>query len=137
MKTTGKIVVISMLVCVAMVAGCSKEIKVTIMNHSDQTRTLQLTVPDGTQTIGAVSPDGSLTYKMKIKNDDLPAQCNLSAGAGSSLSFTVTDDSPGKWWFHISNSGRITGPLGEKDVHTETEETVDIEIKVDSEMIVK
>jgi len=125
------------LVLVAAVSGCSKKVRLTIANHSDMTRNLQLTDAEETHTIGAVSADGSLTYTLKIKNEDLPAQCSLSAGPGSSQSFMVTEDSPDKWWFHITADGKVAGPYGKKDVHTETELRTDMEIQADTETVVE
>jgi len=121
---------------VAGVSGCSKKVQLTIANHSDSSRSLQLTGPEETQTIGAVSAGGRLTYTLKIKNADLPAQCNLAAGPGSHQSFTVTEDSPDKWWFHITAEGQVAGPYGKKDIHTESDLEVDMEVQADIETIV-
>ena len=121
---------------VAGVSGCSKKIQLTIANHSDSSRSLQLTGPEETRSIGAVSAGGSLSYILKIKNEDLPAQCDLAAGAGVHQGFMVTEDSPDKWWFHITAEGQITGPLGKDDVHTESHLEVDVEGSVSTETIV-
>ena len=123
-------------VLVAGASGCSTKVRLTIANHSDSSRSLQLTGPEETQTIGAVSAGGKLTHILKIKNEDLPAQCNLAAGPGSRQSFMVTEDSPKKWWFHITAEGRVAGPYGKKDVHTESHLEADVEVQADVETIV-
>ena len=137
MKTSGKIIIVSVLACAAVTAGCAKKVKVTIANHSAHSRSIDLTVPDGTTRVGAVSAGGSLTHTLKVKNDDLPAECNYSAGAGSSQSFTVTEESPDKWWFHITKDGHLIGPLTKKDVHVETEDRGEIEVEVHRKTILK
>ena len=97
-------------------------------NHSDVARQVQLTTPEGTSTIGAVGAEGSLRTKLVVKNSDLPAQCQLSVGAGAAQSFSVTEDSPAKWWFHVTKDGRLTGPYGKDDTHTETDKTIDVTV---------
>jgi len=111
-------------------AGCTKKVEITVFNHTDVSRTLQLTVPDETTTLGAIGPNGRLSTTLVVKTADLPASCNLSAGAGASQSFTVTEDSPSKWWFHVTRQGRLVGPYGKKDVHVETEDGGTIEVPV-------
>ena len=134
---TGKVIAVSLLVGVVLLAGC-KKVELNIRNHSNMTRQLQLTTPDqGTMSIGAVSAGGgTTTFKMTVKNEDLPAQCNLSAGPGSSQSFTVTEDTKDKVWFHIGGDGRITGPLDKDDTHVETEDRGEIDVTVSEEMII-
>jgi len=135
MKRSNVILVVLLAGAVLMV-GCVKKVKVTIMNHSSQPQTVQLTVPDGTMTVGTVSAGGSLSHTLKVKTEDLPAQCNYSI-TGSSLSFTVDEDSPGRWWFHITKDGRITGPYGKKDTHVETEHKRTIKLTVPGGMVVE
>ena len=138
MKTTGKMIVISLLICAAMTVGCTKKVKVTIANHSDISRSINLTVPDGTMVVGSVGAGSRLMHTLTVKTADLPAQCNYSAGPGGvSQSFTVTEDSPDKWWFHITAQGRMTGPYTKDDVHTETEDLGEIEVEVNTEMLVR
>ena len=125
-----------LLVGTVLMVGCVKKVKVTIMNHSSQPQTVRLTVPDGTMTVGTVSARGSLSHTLKVKTEDLPAQCNYSI-TGSSLSFTVDEDSPGRWWFHITKDGRITGPYGKKDTHVETEHKGTIKVTVPGGTVVE
>lgn len=120
-----------------LVGGCTKKVQVTVMNHTDISRPVQLTVPDGTMALGSVGPNSSLTSTLKVKTDDLPAPCNLSAGGSASQSFTVTEDSPSAWWFHITSEGRMAGPYGKNDVHTETEDRGTIEATTRERMLLK
>ena len=124
--------------CAGMLAGgCSKKVQITVRNHTDVSRPVQLTVPDGTMALGSVGPNSSLTSTLKVKTDDLPAPCNISAGGGASQSFTVTEDSPSAWWFHITGAGRMAGPYGKDDVHTETEDRGTIVVPAGRRMLVK
>lgn len=118
------------LLSATLAAGCTKKVNVTIYNHTDVSRTIQLTVPDETSALGAVGPGGRLSSTLVVQKSDLPASCNLSAGAGASQSFTVTEDSPSRWWFHITRQGRLVGPYGKRDVHVETEDGGTIEVPV-------
>ena len=86
---------------------------------------------------GSVSPGGSLSYKMSVKTADLPAQCSLAADRGSTQTFTVTEDSPGKWWFHIQQDGQVTGPGGRNDVFTNTRQTQEINVTVPSGPVIR
>jgi len=131
------LIAVALLCSVVLVGGCTKKVQVTVMNHTDVSRPVQLTVPDGTMVLGSVGPNSSLTSTLKVKTDDLPAPCNLSAGGGASQSFTVTEDSPSAWWFHITAEGRMAGPYGENDVHTETEDRGTIEATTGRQMLVK
>ena len=126
---TSHLVAIALLSAAVCAGGCTKTVGITVMNHTDVSRQLQLTVPDGTMTLGAVGANSMISSTMKLKKDDLPAQCNLDAGSGASQSFIVTDDSPSAWWFHISAAGRLVGPLGKNDVYTETEDRGTIEMR--------
>jgi len=121
----------------ACVGGCTKKVRITVRNHTDVSRSVQLTVPDGTMSLGSVGPNSSLTSTLKVKKDDLPAPCNLSASGGASQSFTVTEDSPSAWWFNITGAGKMTGPYRENDVHTETEDRGTIVVPAGRRMLVK
>jgi hypothetical protein len=127
------------LVAIAMLAGgCNKKVQLSIANHSSTARTIQVTVPDETMTLGQVGADGGrLTSTVTVKNSDLPAQLQLSAGAGATNSFMVTEDTPDKLWFHVTRDGKLAGPYDKKDVHVETEETGKVNVSVDQQMIVK
>ena len=92
---------------------------------------------DETMTVGAVSAGGKISTMLVVKAEDLPAQCSLSAGDGTQQSFMVTNDSPSKWWFHITKDGRLAGPYGKNDVQAETEQTLDATVPVGRTTTVK
>jgi len=131
------LIAIALLCAVVLVGGCTKKVQITVMNHTDVSRPVQLTVPDGTMALGSVGPNSAMTSTLKVKTDDLPAPCNLSAGGSASQSFTVTEDSPSAWWFHITAEGRMAGPYGKNDVHTETEDRGTIEATTRERMLLK
>jgi len=138
MRMTGKIAVVSMLVCVALMVGCSKQVTLTIYNHSSTPRNIEVTVPDGTRPIGSVSAGGRIVHTVKIRNEVLPAVCNLSAGTGASQSFTVDDETQTYLWFHITKNGAMTGPYDQDSVHTETgDPSVDVRLRSEPRMIVE
>lgn len=126
MKTLPTILAILAAVCL-IGGGCAKQVEITVANHSDMSRSIQLTVPDETMTLGTVGAGGKLTSMLKVKNENLPAQCALSAGAGATTNFMVTANSPAKWWFHVTADGRLAGPYGKDDVHVETEDLGEVE----------
>ncbi len=118
--------------------GCTKKVELTIMNHGDMARQVQVTTPAETLTLGSVGPNGGkLTGLVAIKASDLPAQVRLSAGAGASTSFMITEDTADRLWFHISRAGSLAGPYGKKDVHVETEKDADVTVKTEEKMVVR
>jgi hypothetical protein len=138
MRMTGKIAVVSMLVCVALMVGCSKQVTLTVFNHSATARNIQVTIPEGTRPVGSVSAGGMIIHTVEIKNKDLPAVCNCTAGAGASQSFTIDDETRSKLWFHITKDGALAGPYDKDSVHTETgDPDVDIKLRSDPQMIVR
>jgi hypothetical protein len=135
-RMTATIVALTVLPLLA--GGCTKKLQLSIVNHTDTARTIQVSLPEETMAMGQVGPDGGrLTIKVAVKTSDLPAQLQLSAGAGASTSFMVTEDSPDKLWFHVTRQGKLAGPYEKKDVHVETEETENVDIKAGERMIVK
>jgi len=134
---TNHLIAIALLSAAVCAGGCTKTVKITIMNHTDVSRPVQLTVPDGTMTLGAVGPNSRMSSSLKVKRDDLPASCNLSAGSGASQSFTVTDESPSAWWFDVNPDGTLTGPFGENDERSVTEDRGTIELRSRPKMQLK
>jgi hypothetical protein len=132
-----KITGLSLLTLTVLAAGCNKKIQLTIANHSDVARTIQMSTPEETMNVGAVSPGGRMKTTLSVKTSDLPADCYLSAEGGAKQTFTVTEDSPSKWWFHVSADGTLAGPYGEKDVHAETTETTTITVPIGTRTVVK
>ena len=117
MKT--RALITGLAVVAAIIGGCSKEVSVKIRNHSDISRKIQLTVPSGTRQIGSIAPNSTLTHTIKIKKDLLPASCHYSAGGTARVTFEVSDESAKKVYFHITGNGKMVGPMGKNDVHSE------------------
>ncbi|NBB95781.1 MAG: hypothetical protein GVY16_08575 [Planctomycetes bacterium] len=124
-------------VCLVFVAGCDKKIALTIRNHSDMPRQVQMSDPYETMTVGTIGPEGVMRTTLRVKKDDLPAQCSLTAAGGVTETFRVNDDSPDKWWFHIGENGDIAGPYGKNDVHVESDQTIDVTTPVQQKTLVR
>ena len=126
MKST-KVLLVALVACAAVAAGCEKKVLVTVMNHSDLARTVKLSTPDDTITMGSVGAEGGRqSMTLVVKTNEMPAQCRIAAGTGSDLGFPVTDDTPDKLWFHITKDGKLAGPYRKDDVHAETDKTIDV-----------
>jgi len=137
MKTTGKFLVVGTLLCIALTAGC-KKVNLMVYNHSDSAREIRVTTPEeGTLPVGSVSAGGGrLSYTIKIKNEDMPARCGVSAGVGNTQVFTVNEDTKDKLWFHVTRNGELTGPFTKDDTFVDSEDGMEIEMKVQEELIV-
>ncbi|MCJ7544002.1 MAG: hypothetical protein MUP47_05455 [Phycisphaerae bacterium] len=132
------VVVVALAVLPMLAGGCVKKVQLTIMNHGDTAREIQVTTPEETTTLGSVGPnEGQLTGLVAIKTSDFPAQVRLSAGGGATTSFMVTEDTADRLWFHISRSGAMAGPYGKQDVHVETEKDAEVTVKSEGKMVVK
>jgi len=130
--------ILAVLLAGGLLAGCSKSVDLTVMNHTGSSNEISVTCPTtGTMPVGTVGPGGSLSYKVSVPNDDLPARCTLSAGPGISQAFTITPSTPGAYWFHITKAGSLAGPYGKDDVHTETNPTEEVNLRVDNGMVVR
>ena len=101
--------VAALLLAIALLAGCDKEVKLTFINTTAETRDLYLTAPShGTRYLGVLpATGGKLKYKLKIDEDLLPATCSWEAGNRSD-SFTVNKESEGKMTIAIDPTGNIT-----------------------------
>ncbi|MGC9455868.1 MAG: hypothetical protein ACP5HU_13565 [Phycisphaerae bacterium] len=134
---------VAVLVLVAVAVGCEKKVTLTTMNHTGQSLNVRYTTPaDGTKAAGTVGPNGSLTHAVRVKTDDLPAQCsyrvdNLGGGVLSQTSFQISEDTPGQLWFHVTSDGRLAGPYTKDDVHVESHEGSDVQIDMGGQMIVE
>jgi hypothetical protein len=110
----------------AFAGGCSKKVKLTFVNVTPEELTVSLSVDGGWKhTLGTVPPSGGkLWHRLKIKKDELPAQCQYRAGVHSG-SFTVTEDTPDELWIDLRPGGRPRV----RDKHTEVKETKTIEVE--------
>lgn len=132
------VVILALAVLPMLTLGCTKKVQLTIVNHAETARDIQVTTPEETLTLGSVGPNGgSLTGMIAIKSSDLPAQVRISAGAGANASFMVTEDTADRVWFHISRTGALSGPYNKRDVHVETEQDATITVKSEGTMVVK
>lgn len=106
-----KTVIGILLLSAVALAGCDKEVKLSFVNTTSQSRDLQLTVPGhGTSYLGVLGPTGGrITHKLKINEDYLPATCSWEAG-GRSGSFTINTESKSKLLIAIDPTGNI-GPI--------------------------
>ena len=96
---------------VILLTGCTKISRVTIYNHMSSDKSVQLTVSGDSRKIGVVRKNGSLTHILKLYKKQLPAKCTYSAGAGSSVSFDVTEGSSDTFTFHIMEDGQMRGQI--------------------------
>jgi hypothetical protein len=132
-----KLTLICLAACALGLAGCDKKIKLTIRNHTDVARQVQITNTEETMTVGRLAAGSVMRTTLKVKKSDLPAQCGIAADGTPTQAFLVDDDTPGKLWFHITKEGTISGPYGENDEYVETEKTMDITAPVDQRTIVR
>lgn len=133
------LVTVAVLAALGMLAGgCTKKVTLSITNHSDMTRDIQVTTPEETLTLGQVGPNGGkITHPIRIKTEEFPAQVRLSAEGGAHVSFTVTDDTKDKLYFHISGEGAMSGPHTKDDVYVETVKDADVTVKSGGRMVVR
>ncbi|MFA6134308.1 MAG: hypothetical protein WC869_09880 [Phycisphaerae bacterium] len=136
MGTIGKAMLVLIVATTLATVGCSKRMDVTIMNHTDAPLTVAVTVPDGTVPMGTVGAGGRLSQVVKIPMADLPATCSMSAGQ-ERQSFTVTEDTQERLWFHISKKGSLSGPYNKGDVYTDQDVTSEIKARVSQDTIVE
>jgi hypothetical protein len=121
MITMRTMALLGLLVVVGLLAGCNKSVELIFVNATDKSMDVQLTTPnEGTESVGMIPPlGGKLNTKVKIPNDDLPANCAWKAGDFNGL-FTITKESPDKLWIDIP-SGRARDK--KTTVHEKHEET--------------
>jgi len=119
------------------IVGCDKEVKLSFINTTSQTRDVRLTAPgQGMAFLGPLpGTGGRLTHKLKIDEDYLPARCSWQAGDRSD-EFVITKDSKDKLSIIIDPTGNI-GPI---DKRTTVDKVDDINIEdiiVDQQMVVE
>jgi hypothetical protein len=130
------IVVVAVLPMLA--GGCVKKVQLTIWNHGDTARTIQVTGPEGTLEWGQVGPhDGRLSEVLAVKTSDLPAQVRISAGGGAATTFQVSEDTEDHLSFHISHTGELSGPYRDKDRYVEMKKESEITVKSEGKMVVR
>jgi len=128
----------ALVLAVAALAGCDKEVKLTFFNGTDQQRDVFLAGPgdpSGTGILGTVGPISKLRTKIKVDKGFLPANYNWEAGDKSG-SFTITKDSPGELMIAIEPGG-VVGPI---DKNTEIKKSKKIEAEdviIDQDTVVE
>jgi hypothetical protein len=137
MNTASKAAGIVLMLCVLASAGCQKKVELTFFNHTDAVLPVKVTTPEhGTIEVGSIGAHGSqLRYTVRIKTDDLPAQCSCAVGL-TSKTFTVSEDTQDALWFHLDNKG-LAGPMDKGTKWVGQEKTVDVKTTIKSETIVE
>ena len=102
-----QVILAGVLMIVAMVAGCKKEYELTFVNHKTQAVQVDLSTPEGPQSLGTLAPYASRTATLKIDEDELPAVCTYTAG-DEKKDFTLTKSMRTDQWIHI---GTDQGPI--------------------------
>jgi len=137
-ETSGRTALSAALLLVAIAAaGCDKEVKLTFLNTTAQSRDVELTAPGhGTMLLGPVAPTGGkLTYELKIDRDYLPAICSWEAGDRSGR-FTITKQSKEKQRIIIDPTGNI-GPI-DKNVEVQKDEQLEAtDVIIESDTVVE
>ena len=129
MKRTSKALLVVVAICGLAATGCQKRVKITFVNSTDETLPVSVTTPsDGTITVGSIGGNSSLPYVVRIPTDDLPALCSAKVGLIGRKSFTISEDTKDKLWFHYTDKG-LAGPADEYTDVTVTKQTGKIVIE--------
>ena len=124
MCTMSKLGMVVLVLSVVVLAGCEKTFKITITNASTQGRQLEMKDPNGFHPLGVLQPGRSRQYTLKLPQDELPADCELKAGA-MAKSFTLDKKDKDEQYIYLEENG-IVGPIDEK---TEVKKATRIESK--------
>ena len=116
MKAVG---MMSLVLGVAVLTGCDKTFKVTITNVAPVAKEAMLVDPDGFHPLGVLATGQSVTRKVKVAPDDLPAQFELRVG-DMKKPFTLDKKDQEHQFLYIEDK-QIVGPLDEnKEVKNAT-----------------
>ena len=137
MRTTSKVLIVAVALCMLAAVGCQKKMQLTIINHTADVLPVVITTPDdGSVNAGSVQGNGSaLTYTVRINIDSLPAPCTVKVGMVG-RGFTVNQDMREKQWFHYTDKG-LAGPTDKKTTTTVLEQTGDVKLKVSGGTVVE
>ena len=117
--------------------GFRKQVKLSFINTTSQSRELELTVPgSGTMYLGKIGATGGrVTHKLKIDEDYLPARCSWRAGDRAD-EFVITKESKSDLRIIIDPTGNI-GPI-DKRTSIEKKESIQVDdIIIREEMVVE
>lgn len=132
----GNIVCLASLVIVGFLAGCDKKVELTFTNTTSRSLDVNLSIPEeGTTFLGTVGSGGKLKHKLKIEDDDLPANCMWQAGPYGG-NFTVNKETPKKLWIDIKPTG-VAGPRDEKTTVDEKYQTEVKEVIIEQDTVVE
>lgn len=130
MKRASGTLLVAAVLCAVAAAGCQKKLDLTFVNHTGSVLPVKVTTPDaGTMQAGSVGPSGSrLRYSVRIRTEDLPATCTCTVGVASKT-FTVTEDTKQKLWFHYTEKG-LAGPMDKDTPFVDVTKERDIKVVV-------
>ncbi len=93
--------VVGVLVAAACLSGCGKEVRLTFINLTNESRDVHVTSPGADrQYLGVIPPLGKIRHTLRIEKKYLPATCRWTAGAHAE-SFRVTRQSDRRLWIGI------------------------------------
>ena len=137
MKRTSKALLVVVALCGLAATGCQKKVRITFINHTDEVLPVTVTTPsEGTITFGSVPANSNLRCVVRIPTDDLPALCSAKVGLIGSKSFTISEDTKDKLWFHYTDKG-LAGPADEETDVTVTKPTGEIVVESEPTTIVE
>lgn len=137
MKAASGTVLVVLALCVMGATGCQKKLDLTFVNHTGRVLAVKVTTPDaGTMQAGSVGPSGSkLRYSVRIPAEDLPATCTCAVGIASKT-FTVTEDTKQKLWFHYTEKG-LAGPMDKDTPFVDVTKEREIKVTVPGGTVVE
>ena len=137
MKRTRKALLVIVALCGLAATGCQKKVKITFINHTNETLPVSVTTPsDGTIAVGSIGGNSSLPCVVRIPTDDLPALCSAKVGLIGGKSFTISEDTKDKLWFDYTDKG-LAGPRDEDTDASVTQQTGEITIESGPRTIVE
>jgi hypothetical protein len=118
MKAVG---MMSLVLSVAVLAGCDKTFRITVTNVSPAGKEAELLDPSPRiHPLGVLATNQSVTRKVTVPSDEFPATFELRVGGMNPKSFTLTKKDQDHQFLYIEDK-QIVGPLDEnKEVKNAT-----------------
>ena len=137
MSKASKVAGMVLVLCAMTAAGCQKKVQITFFNHTNSVLPVKVTTPEhGTVPVGSIAGNGSqIRYTVRIKTDLLPAQCACAMGLASKT-FTITEDTPDRLWFHLTRKG-LAGPVDEGTTLIDAEKIIDVKTTIRTDTVVE
>ncbi len=104
--------------------GCDKTVTITFTNVTDKPADLVLERPDGPDRDIYLRPGGQTECKLKVAEDELPAQCAVNLDR-KAYPFEIDKKTPDKLWIDVTDEG-IQGP---RDKYTQIKRKREVETK--------